>query len=158
MQLILEWRIWLTVNNWIISVTGQLSRRCFLYVYEARDFWHKNLELNSVKIAIVSPANDFSRIWPKNWRHHNSCVVFFSPNTCVADWQFLPRYLELGTGKPYHGTKSLVDFSRLEKITQTIKHDHFPLTFGQTSGENFISGNFYWIKSCVVKFQGESKG
>ena len=46
MQLILEWRIWLTVNNWIISVTGQLSRRCLLYVYEARDFWHKkNLEL-----------------------------------------------------------------------------------------------------------------
>ena len=56
---------------------------------------------------------------------------------------FLPRYLELGTGTPYHETESLVDFSRLGKITHTIKNGHFRLTSGQTSGKNFISGNFY---------------
>ena len=64
---------------------------------------------------------------------------FFSPNSCVADWQFF----ELGTGTTYHETESLVDFSRLAKITNTIKNGHFRLTSGQTSGKNFISGNFY---------------
>jgi len=40
---------------------------------------------------------------------------------------FLPRYLELGTGTPYHETESLVDFSRLGKITHTIKNGSLPV-------------------------------
>ena len=74
---------------------------------------------------------------------------------------FLPRYLEMRTGTPYHETESLVDFSRLGKITHTIKNGHFRLTSGQTSGKNFTGkffGNFYCTKICVLIFQEESLG
>ena len=39
-----------------------------------------------------------------------------------------------------------------------IKNGPIRLTSGQTSGKNFISGNFYWTKSCVLKFQREFLG
>ena len=55
---------------------------------------------------------------------------------------FLSRYLELGTGTPYHETESLVNFSRLGKITHKIKNGHFRLTSGQTFDKNSILGNF----------------
>ena len=68
---------------------------------------------------------------------------FFLLTVASPIGNFLPRYLELGTGTPYHETESLVDFSRLGKITHTIKNGHFRLTSGQTSGKNFIFGKFY---------------
>ena len=36
-----------------------------------------------------------------------------------------------------------------------IRRDHIRLTSGQTSDPNFISGNFYCIKNCVLKFLGK---
>ena len=39
---------------------------------------------------------------------------------------FLPRYLELGTGTPFHETKGLVDFSRFPK---DHPYDQTPVKF-----------------------------
>ena len=35
-----------------------------------------------------------------------------------------------------------------------IRIGHIRLISGQTSNQNFISGNFYCTKSCILKFQG----
>ena len=104
-------------------------------------------------VSKMDSQGDFSYFY-----QFNGCVVFFLLTVASPIGNFLLRYLELGTGTPYHETESLVDFSRLGKITHAIKNGHFRLTSGQTSGKNFISRNFYWTKSCVLKFQGESLG
>ena len=52
--------------------------------------------------------------------------------------------------------KAWTDSPDSQTITDMISSGHFRLTFGQTSDQNFISGNFYCTKSCALKFQWES--
>ena len=54
--------------------------------------------------------------------------------------------------------RAWTDSPNSQTITDMISSSHFQLASGQTSDQNFISGNLYCIKSCALKFQRESLG
>ena len=110
----------------------------------ARDIIHRDIKPENLLISSTGKLKlcDFGFARPISARSEssrytgkfelNSCVVFFSPNSCVADWQFLLRYLELRAATPYHETESLVDFSRHGKPPYDQKWS-FPAHFRSNS-------------------------